>query len=80
MSIYGRIGVVKIAVLEDYQRASPGPACFARLAAHQVEVFSEPMRDEASIAARVKDFEALVLIRERTRITASLLESSRGTS
>jgi D-3-phosphoglycerate dehydrogenase len=37
-------------------------------------VLSEPMRDEGVLAARLKDFGALVLIRERTRITASLLD------
>jgi len=65
---------VKVAILEDYQRASPGLACFAMLAAHEVEVFSEPMRDEAMIASRIAGFDAVVLIRERTRVTTTLLE------
>jgi D-3-phosphoglycerate dehydrogenase len=65
---------LKVAILEDYQKASPSLACFAALAGHDVTVFSEPMRDEATIAAKLSDFEALVLIRERTRITNSLLE------
>ena len=65
---------MRVAILEDYQKASPTLACFAALAAHQVEVFSEPMRDEATIAARVGDFEAIVVIRERTRITSSLID------
>jgi D-3-phosphoglycerate dehydrogenase / 2-oxoglutarate reductase len=69
---------MKVAVLEDYQRAAPALACFARLAGHEVQVFSEPMRDEAEIAARVAGFEALVLIRERTRITAALLDRLPG--
>jgi len=69
---------MKIAILEDYQRATPTLACFARLAGHEVEVFSEPLRDEAAIAARVAGFEALVLIRERTRVTASLLDRLPG--
>ncbi len=65
---------MKVAILEDYQRASPGLACFARLAGHEVEVFSEPMRDENVLVAKLNQFEALVLIRERTRITSSLLD------
>ena len=65
---------MRVAILEDYQKASPALACFSKLAAHQVEVFSEPMRDEATIAACVKDFEAIVLIRERTRVTKTLVE------
>src|SRR5258706_1923027 len=65
---------MRVAILEDYQKASPALACFAKLAGHEVTVFSEPMRDEATIAVRVSDFDALVLIRERTRITKTLLE------
>jgi len=65
---------MKVAILEDYQRAAPALECFAKLAAHEVEVFSDPLRKEDAIAARLAPFEAVVLIRERTRITASLLE------
>ena len=64
---------MKIAILEDYQRAAPALACWAKLAAHDVDVVSEPLADEAQLAARLRDREAIVLIRERTRITASLL-------
>jgi D-3-phosphoglycerate dehydrogenase len=65
---------MRVAILEDYQKASPALACFAKLTGHEVEVFSEPMRDEATIASRVAGFEAVVVIRERTRVTKTLLE------
>ena len=65
---------MRIAILEDYQQASPTLACFAKLDAHAVEVFSEPMRDEATIASCLAGFDAVVLIRERTRVTKTLLE------
>ena len=65
---------MKIAILEDYQRAAPALESFAKLAAHDVEVFSDALRGEDAIAARLAPFEAVVLIRERTRITASLLD------
>ncbi len=65
---------MKVAILEDYQRAAPALECFAKLAAHEVEVFSDPLRGEDAIAAQLAPFEAVVLIRERTRITASLLD------
>ena len=65
---------MRVAILEDYQQASRSLACFAKLAGHEVEVFSEPMRDEATIVSRVSGFDALVLVRERTRITKTLLE------
>jgi D-3-phosphoglycerate dehydrogenase len=65
---------MRVAILEDYQRASPALACFAKLSGHDVQVFSDPLRDETALAAHLADFDAIVLIRERTRITASLLE------
>ncbi|MSQ87693.1 MAG: D-2-hydroxyacid dehydrogenase family protein [Betaproteobacteria bacterium] len=65
---------MRVAILEDYQPASPALACFAKLAAHTVEVFSVPMRDEATIASCIAGFDAVVLIRERTRVTKTLLE------
>jgi D-3-phosphoglycerate dehydrogenase len=65
---------MKVAILEDYQRASETLKCFAKLKGHDVTVFSEPLRTEEAIAATVKDFDALVLVRERTRISKSLLE------
>ena len=65
---------MKIAILDDYQKASPALACFAKLAAHQVEVFSDAVKDEARLAERLAGFDAAVLIRERTRVTRSLVE------
>jgi D-3-phosphoglycerate dehydrogenase len=49
---------VKVAILEDYQRAAPALECFAKLAAHEVEVFSDPLRGEDAIAAQLAPFEA----------------------
>ena len=62
---------MKIAILDDYQRAAQSLDCYARLAAHEVEVLSEPVRDPAQLA----QFEALVLIRERTRVTPAFLDA-----
>jgi D-3-phosphoglycerate dehydrogenase len=64
---------MKVAVLNDYQRAVPTLAVFRKLSGHAVEVFSDAERDEAKIAAKLAGFEAIVLIRERTRVTASLI-------
>ena len=64
---------MKVAVLNDYQRAVPTLAVFSKLAGHEVEVFTDAERDEAKIAAKLAGFEAVVLIRERTRFTASLI-------
>src|SRR5262245_9972745 len=65
---------MRVAILEDYQKASPALAAYAKLAGHDVTVFSEPMRTEAALISALKEFEALVLIRERTKVTRTLLE------
>jgi len=65
---------MRVAILEDYQKASPSLACFAKLTGHEVTVFSEPMRDENALVSALNSFEVLVLIRERTKITQPLLD------
>src|SRR5688500_1262424 len=64
---------VKVAVLNDYQRAVPTLECFGKLAGHEVRVFSDAERDEAKLTDRLAEFDAIVLIRERTRLTASVI-------
>jgi D-3-phosphoglycerate dehydrogenase len=65
---------VRVAVLNDYQRAVPTLAAFARASSkHAIEVFDDAEGDEAKLAARLADFDAIVLLRERTRMTAGLL-------
>ena len=65
---------MKIAILDDYQDCVRSLACFARLAGHEVIVLNQTFSDPAELAARLPGVEALVLIRERTRITRALLE------
>ena len=65
---------MKIAILDDYQDACRSLDAWSKLAGHDVTVFRDPLKDEDALAQRLKDFEGLVLIRERTRFTASLLE------
>ena len=64
---------MKVAVLNDYQRAVPSLASFERLAVHDVTVFDDAESDEERLAQKLAPFEAIILIRERTRVTASLL-------
>lgn len=63
---------MKIAILEDYQDAVRKLPCFSLLARHEVDVFTEPLSEE-ELAHQIAEHEAVVLIRERTHITASLL-------
>ena len=65
---------MKIAVLDDYFDTLRTLPCFAVLAGHEVTVWTDHVQDVDALAERLKDAEALVLIRERTRIEAALLE------
>lgn len=65
---------MRVAILDDYQDCVRTLACFAKLAEHDVLVLTETLRDEAELARAIGDAEAIVLIRERTKITRSLLE------
>jgi len=65
---------MKIAVLDDYHDTVRTLAAFRKLAAHDVQVWNDHLQDTDALAARLKDVEALVLIRERTKIRAPLLE------
>ena len=64
---------MKIAVLDDYFDTVRTLPSFALLAGHQVTVWTDHVQDESALAARLADVEALVLLRERTRITAGLI-------
>ena len=63
---------MKITIPDDYQTLAPTLACFAQLQKHEVVVLDKHL-SEAELAVQLYDTEALVLIRERTPITASLL-------
>jgi D-3-phosphoglycerate dehydrogenase / 2-oxoglutarate reductase len=65
---------MKIAILDDYQDAVRKLDCFHLLADHEVKVFNNTVRGLGQLASRLADIDALVLIRERTRITSQLLD------
>ena len=64
---------MKIAILDDYQDAVRKLPCFPMLADHEVKVFNNTVKGIGQLAVRLADAEALVLIRERTRVTRELL-------
>lgn len=64
---------MRIVIPDDYQDCVRHLKCFSRLAGHQVQVFTDTTADEEELVRRFADAEALVLIRERTRITPTLL-------
>jgi D-3-phosphoglycerate dehydrogenase / 2-oxoglutarate reductase len=65
---------MKITILDDYQDAVRTMACFDKLAGHEVTIWNDHTKDVDVLARRLKDTQALVLIRERTPITGPLLE------
>ncbi len=64
---------MKIAILDDYHDTIRTLGCFSRLAGHDVTVWTDHVQDDDALAARLKDTEVLVLIRERTKIREPLL-------
>ncbi len=69
---------MKIAILDDYFDTVRTLACFQKLAGHEVTIFNDHVQDTDALAGRLRDAEALVLIRERTKIRAPLLERLPG--
>lgn len=65
---------MKIAILDDFQNAVCHLDCFKLLAGHQVKVFNNSARGIGQLAIRLAEFDALVLIRERTFLPKALLE------
>ena len=65
---------MNITILDDYHDTVRTLACFGKLAGHDVTVWNDHSKDVETLAARLRDTEALVLIRERTPIRAPLLE------
>jgi D-3-phosphoglycerate dehydrogenase / 2-oxoglutarate reductase len=65
---------MKIAILDDYFDTVRTLPCFAKLAGHEVAIWNDHVQDVDTLAERLKDTEALVLIRERTQIRTPLLE------
>ncbi len=61
-------------MLDDYFDTLRTLACFARLRDHEVTVWTDHVEDLDVLANRLADTEALVLIRERTKIRTPLLE------
>ena len=65
---------MRIAILDDYFDTIRGLDCFAKLAGHEVTIWNDHVQDVDTLAERLRDTEALVLIRERTQIRTALLE------
>jgi D-3-phosphoglycerate dehydrogenase len=65
---------VKVSILDDYFDTVRTLKCFGKLAGHDVTIWNDHVQDVDTLAQRLRDTEALVLIRERTQIREALLE------
>ncbi|HEU4385901.1 MAG TPA: D-2-hydroxyacid dehydrogenase family protein [Anaeromyxobacteraceae bacterium] len=65
---------MKVTILDDWFDTLRTLRCFKKLAAHEVTIWNDHLEDVAALAERLRDAEALVLIRERTQVRAPLLE------
>src|SRR5260370_12173582 len=65
---------MKISILDDYHDTLRTLQCFSKLAGHEVTICNDHVQDVDALAQRLRDAEVLVLIRERTKIRAPLLE------
>ena len=65
---------MNVTILDDYFDTLRTLPSFHKLDGHKVTVWNDHVQDVDTLAARLKDTEALVLIRERTQIRAPLLE------
>jgi D-3-phosphoglycerate dehydrogenase / 2-oxoglutarate reductase len=65
---------MKVSILDDYTNTLRTLECFEKLADHDVEIWNDHVQDVDVLAERLRECEALVLIRERTEIRTALLE------
>ena len=65
---------MKITVLDDYFDTVRTLPCFEKIASHEVTIWNDHLQETEALARRIGEAEVLVLIRERTKITAPLLE------
>ncbi|MGF1475247.1 MAG: D-2-hydroxyacid dehydrogenase family protein [Geminicoccaceae bacterium] len=64
---------MKVHILDDWFDTLRGLPCFQKLNDHDVTVWTDHVEDSGALAERLSEADALVLFRERTKITADLL-------
>ena len=71
--------MLKVAILDDYQNVSHEFVDLKKLSGkYEFKIFSEPFEDEAEAIEQLADFEALLIMRERTPITKNLIDNLNG--
>ena len=68
--------MLKVAILDDYQNVSEQFVNLENLSGkYEFKIFSEPFVDETDAIEQLADFEALLVMRERTPITKNLVDN-----
>ena len=68
--------MLKVAILDDYQNVSQQFVDLEKLSGkYEIKIFSEPFVDEADILEQLSDFDALLIMRERTPMTKNIIEN-----
>lgn len=65
---------MKVHILDDWFDTLRTLPCYAKLENHDVTVWTDHVEDPAVLASRLEAADAVVLFRERTKITADLLD------
>ena len=68
--------MLKVAILDDYQNVSQQFVDLQKLSGkYEFKIFSEPFLDEVDAIEQLGDFEALLIMRERTPISKNLIDN-----
>ena len=68
--------MLKVAILDDYQNVSQQFVDLEKLSGkYEFKIFSEPFIDEADVLEQLSDFEALLIMRERTPMTKNIIDN-----
>ena len=68
--------MLKVAILDDYQNVSQQFVDLKKLSGkYEFKIFSEPFEDEADTLEQLADFEALLIMRERTPMTKNIIDN-----
>ncbi len=67
--------MLKVAILDDYQNVAQEFIDLKKLnSKYEIKIFNEPFSKEEDAIDQLKNFEALLIMRERTKITANLIK------
>ena len=68
--------MLKVAILDDYQNVAQEFVDLKKLSGrYEIKVFNESFENEDDAIDKLKEFEALLVMRERTKITSNLINS-----